>query len=207
MRWLVAARMGLALGIGAVALGAERAPRAAEAEMEPIRQELVEFTRKEEVLRWSSVDDRVMGGVSRSRLMLDAEEGTALFTGDLSLENSGGFASVRRAVSGLGKADTVLLRVKGDGRRYQFRVRTDERLAGVSYRASFETRAGEWIDVELPAAEFRPQYRGRAVQGVPPLDLAEARQIALLIGDKRPGPFRLEVRWIGLRTHDESVGD
>ena len=202
MKWVIAAFV--AIGFGAAGLGAASTASAAEEDEMSDRLELVEFSRKEEVLRWQSVDDRVMGGISRSRMMLDATENTALFTGTLSLENNGGFASVRREVSGLGDAVAVLLRVKGDGRKYQFRVRTDERLAGVSYRASFETQADEWIEVELPAADFRPQYRGRAVNGMPPLDLAQARQIAFLIGDKRPGEFQLEVEWIGLRTATES---
>jgi uncharacterized surface protein with fasciclin (FAS1) repeats len=43
--------------------------------------------------RWRIVNDDVMGGISDSRFRIDG--GKAVFTGRLSLENNGGFASVR----------------------------------------------------------------------------------------------------------------
>ncbi len=44
--------------------------------------------------RWYAVDDGVMGGVSQSGFRVDA--GAGCFGGEVSLENGGGFASVRR---------------------------------------------------------------------------------------------------------------
>jgi hypothetical protein len=45
-------------------------------------------------LQWATVDDRVMGGISRSELR-SAPTGHAVFEGEVSLERNGGFASVR----------------------------------------------------------------------------------------------------------------
>ena len=84
---------------------------------------VVDFIEGEGVL-WSIVNDGVMGGRSTSKISL-TDERTALFTGFVSLENNGGFASTRAAFQSLDLSayEGVTLRVKGDGRRYQLRFR------------------------------------------------------------------------------------
>lgn len=145
---------------------------------------------------WQIVNDGVMGGLSRSEMGLTGE-GTALFRGFVSLDNNGGFASTRTPVAtDLGSYDGVVLRVRGDGRSYQFRFRTNDMFDGVAYRADFETEAGEWVEVVLPFEAFRPNFRGYVPRGAGPLDPARIRQMGFLIGDKREGPFRLEVAWV-----------
>ena len=52
------------------------------------------FDHPESVAAWSAIDDRVMGGVSRSALRFDAA-GHAVFSGQVSPDNNGGFASAR----------------------------------------------------------------------------------------------------------------
>jgi hypothetical protein len=148
-------------------------------------------------LQWRNVDDVVMGGLSRSA-MQPGSDGTALFSGVLSLERNGGFASVRTAleVRDYARSDRFRIRVKGDGKRYSFRVRNDDRFDGVVYAAGFDTVAGEWVEIDLPFAEFRPLFRGTVVAGAPPMDPGNVAQIGLLISSKQEGPFRLQVAWI-----------
>jgi monofunctional biosynthetic peptidoglycan transglycosylase len=162
---------------------------------------LVDFSDAGEVARWGAVNDGVMGGLSDSRLA-PASDSTAVFEGNLSLENNGGFASVRREPFGYGLsgAHALVLDVRGDGRRYQFRIRTDDRFDGVAYRAFFDTEQGKWNRITLPFDEFRATFRGRSVPGAPVLDPGQIRQIGFLIADKRPGAFRLEIKTIGSVT-------
>ena len=47
----------------------------------------------ENTLPWRSINDGVMGGLSSGGMRL--EDGIAVFSGTLSLENNGGFSSVR----------------------------------------------------------------------------------------------------------------
>jgi monofunctional biosynthetic peptidoglycan transglycosylase len=150
---------------------------------------------------WRSIDDRVMGGVSASEMISDG--GVAVFRGVVSLENSGGFASVRSdpARYDLTGLEGVLLRVRGDGKSYGFSVRTTAAFDGVSYQARFTTVAGEWLEIALPFDQFVPVYRGRRVSDHPPLDPAGIRTFGLMIADRQAGPFRLELEWIrGLRV-------
>ena len=149
------------------------------------------------LLRWTSVNDVVMGGVSDS-LMQVSEDGKGVFAGHLSLENNGGFASVRAPLpeNDFTGYDGIVLRVKGDGKCYNFRVRTDMLFDGVVYRQEFDTVAGKWMDVELPFSDFKPSFRGRIVPDAPPLDPSRIFQIGFLISEKQEGSFRLEVESI-----------
>ena len=153
---------------------------------------------------WRVVNDGVMGGISSSR-MVKADTGLR-FTGNLSLENNGGFASVRRLVEeDLADTGRVLLEVRGDGRSYQCRIRQSGRFDGVAWRANFET-SKEWRTVELPYAEFRPVFRGRSVPQAGPVVPTTIQQIGFLLADKQPGPFELEIRRIEfLPTSENSL--
>jgi monofunctional biosynthetic peptidoglycan transglycosylase len=158
---------------------------------------LADFTDAREQDLWRSVDDGVMGGLSQSRLTVTAE-GTGVFTGVVSLENNGGFASVRRAPVGYGidGFTGIRLAVRGDGKRYRFRARTDDRFDGVAYQADFATTRGAWVTVKIPFDVFQASWRGMRVPDAPRLDPGAIRQIGFLIADKQEGEFRLEVQRI-----------
>lgn len=146
---------------------------------------------------WVAVNDDVMGGVSRGAAQF--VEGHLRFSGMLSLENNGGFASVRadaRAFD-LRDAEALVLRVQGDGRTYQVRLTTDARVgrSAVTYRAEFPTTAGEWREVRVPLAALVPTYRGSRLDG-PPFDPARVEEIRLYAGDGQAGAFALLVDWI-----------
>ena len=146
---------------------------------------------------WLMVNDGVMGGISRSDFGL-TEDGTGLFTGRLSLEYNGGFASMRTALRDGNLADHagIEIRVRGDGRTYQLRLRTTNRYDGIAYRALFETRDGEWTTIVLPFPEFQPTFRGRILRDVQPLDQASIEQLGFMLADKTPGPFALEIAFV-----------
>lgn len=146
---------------------------------------------------WQAINDGVMGGVSVSVLRFDAA-GYAVFEGDVSLENKGGFASVRAAGLALGDADTVAygLMVCGDGRTYKLNLRTDTGLDGVTYQAAFTPAPGRWTHTLLPLASFEPRFRGRLVPDAPALRSEAVKQVGLLISDQQAGAFRLMVKTI-----------
>jgi monofunctional biosynthetic peptidoglycan transglycosylase len=147
--------------------------------------------------RWYVVNDGVMGGLSKSGIKR-TDEATGLFTGVLSLENNGGFASVRADVGlrDLSAYDGLEIRVRGDGRTYQLRIRTSERFDGVAYRAYFETSDEEWVTTRLSFDEFLPTFRGRILSDVPPLDSTRIRQVSFMLADKNPGGFFVEIDFV-----------
>lgn len=143
---------------------------------------------------WSVVNDDVMGGRSTSDVER-TDDGTLRFHGHVSLENNGGFASVRTDIGpvDLSSFRGVALRVRGDGRRYQLRLRVAGRWSRIWYKATFETVDDEWIEVRHPFSDFEPTFRGRRPPDAPPLDPSAVRQVGVLIADEREGPFTLEV--------------
>ena len=160
---------------------------------------LIDFA-TEAVGEWLVVNDGVMGGRSSSDIYLD-DDGVAVFEGYLSLENNGGFASVRSRIpeGALAEASHILLRVRGDGKRYQVRLRPAARFDGVAYAAGFETTAGEWMTVALPLNSFEPTFRGYRPPSMGPVAPAQVGQIGLMLTDKQEADFRLEIRWIGFQ--------
>ena len=149
---------------------------------------------------WRSINDGVMGGVSRGKIVT-VDHGLR-FQGLLSLQNNGGFASARRPYGGNSiSAGGVRLCVNGDGRRYQFRVRLDHRFDGISWRAGFDTN-GTWQTVNLSFGEFEPVYRGRPVSNAGALVTEKIRQIGFMIADKKEGPFQLDFTSIEFPTNE-----
>jgi NADH dehydrogenase [ubiquinone] 1 alpha subcomplex assembly factor 1 len=145
---------------------------------------------------WEVVNDDVMGGVSRGGFRLT--NGVAVFRGEVSLENNGGFASVRTlpARHDLAGCDALVIRVRGDGRSYKFTARTERSFDSAIYQTVFTTKKGEWEEHRLALKQFVPTFRGRVMSGEPPLDPAKVTSVGFLISDKQEGPFQLEVAWI-----------
>ncbi len=146
---------------------------------------------------WHPINDIIMGGRSESRLERSAD-GTVLFAGRVSLENNGGFASVRSPVGchDLRGFSGVALRVCGDGKLYRLRLRTDPHPDGITYDAPFEPPAGIWLEVVIAFENFMPKFRGRRVPEAPALDLACVATFGLMIADKQEGAFALKLQAI-----------
>lgn len=165
----------------------------------PVTVTLLDFDDPADAGLWRPVDDVVMGGVSRSSFE-QAGAGVARFGGTVSLENSGGFASVRtppRDWDTTG-AQAFVLRLRGDGRTYKFTIRTGDGFDGIQYQARFTVPAGEWVDVRLPVGDFVATFRGRKVPFAPSLDPAKVRALGLMISDRQAGAFELLVDRIAI---------
>ena len=160
---------------------------------------LFDFTDLQAVTAWHAIDDRVMGGISQSRLKHDPAS-HAVFEGEVSLEQDGGFASVRSKPCDRGHsgAQACLLELRGDNKQFKLSLLTDDGFDGVNYQATFTPAGSAWQTLRLPLAEFRASFRGREVPGAPPLDPARIRQVGLMIAARQAGPFALDIRRISL---------
>mgnify|MGYP001301094367 FL=1 len=140
---------------------------------------------------WRIVNDDVMGGVSKSNVTLDPSNFFIFFRGNLSMDNNGGFASCRHAFNDpkLEKTKLFKIRLKGDGKIYQFRVGTSETYA--SYCYDFQTIKDKWIEVDILTEKLIPKIRGRYVPNAPSFDPKYVREIGILIAEKQEGKFAL----------------
>ena len=168
---------------------------------------LAEFGKQEaENLGWRTVNDGVMGGRSKGSIST-TDSGTLVFQGNLSLKNNGGFSSLRTDKLGLDLSDStgLVMRVKGDGRTYQVRIGSDARYRGmeVSFMAEFPTAEDEWKEVRVPFSELTATFRGRTLKNEV-FNPAKVQRLGLLLADKQPGAFKLEVDWIRAFGAEES---
>ena len=159
-------------------------------------QVLFDFHKESDIDNWNIIDDVVMGGRSSGRFFLN-NSGNAVFRGLVSLENNGGFSSVRYRFDpkDIDVYDKIVLRIKGDGKRYQLRIKTDkfDRFSYISY---FQT-TGVWETIEIPLRSMFPTFRGiRLNKSNYPGKVIE--EIGFLVGNKTAEPFQLEIDWIGL---------
>ena len=147
--------------------------------------------------QWESIDDRIMGGASQSHAEITAGGGLH-FHGFVSLENQGGFASVRSPSGNydLSRRSGLLLRVKGDGKRYQLGLRIDLFFDGVSYLSGFEAPVGQAEEIYLPFDSFVPTHHGQVLSNAAPLDKGHIRSFVLLISERQAGAFDMELEWI-----------
>jgi hypothetical protein len=165
--------------------------------MEPTQEEtrvLIDFSSPGVLRHWRTIADTVMGGVSEGTIS-NGSAGFVRFHGIVSLDNNGGFVSVRTPPMpfDLVGYEGISLRVRGDGKTYHLRLRTEDAFDGVAYRARFATLPDEWTTVRLPFSDFRPTYRGNELPEAPPLDPAGVRQLGLMITDRQEGPFDLHL--------------
>ena len=157
---------------------------------------LFDFTDPRIVALFRPIGDRVMGGVSSGDL--SPELSFAVFSGEVSFDNQGGFASVRSQSGSwdLSSFDGIELAVKGDGKAYKLSLTTDPRYDSIVYRISFTPAPGEWSLERLPFDEFVPTFRGERVPEAPALDPSCINTFGFLISDRQEGKFQLSIKYI-----------
>jgi len=150
---------------------------------------LFDFNPKSNIDYWKIVDDGVMGGYSSSEFFVDVS-GNGVFKGSVSLENNGGFCSVQHYLKPVSLKENKIfsIRLKGDGKKYQFRVKS-ERRDYYSYVYEFQTTTN-WQTIEVPISELYASFRGRKLN-MPNYNGISLEEIAFLIGNKKAENFEL----------------
>jgi len=169
---------------------------------------LFDFEESNASQQWQTVNDGVMGGVSVGRFRV-TDAGLMEFFGTLSLENNGGFTSVRSKPQSLGLSAnaSLVVRVRGDGRQYTMNLYVPTNRVAFSYRAEFDTKKGEWMEVALPVKSFEAISFGRRVADAGPVDASKVNSVGILLSDKKPGPFKLQVAWIKVTDNQAPEGN
>lgn len=159
-------------------------------------KDIYNFSNQSTIKEWRIVNDGVMGGISKSSMVL-SEAGHGKFSGHVSLANNGGFASTQlnTKIKLSGEKTSIVLRIKGDRKNYEFRLKGSISQSQ-SYVHQFGT-SGEWEIIRLEIMEFYPQYRGRKMI-IPNFNFASIEQVSFMIANKQDEDFELLIDWIGL---------
>ena len=168
--------------------------------LEPV----TEFDLQPDGLEWFVVNDDVMGGKSSGAFELN--DGALMFSGSINT-NGGGFSSIRARGSqmDLSEFSGFRLRVKGDGRQYAWQLRTNVMYRGreLGFWRNFDTTAGQWLEIDLPFADFVPKFRGNELDLAAP-DPAHIHGMGLMIADGKDGPFAIAVDSVAAYRESES---
>jgi NADH dehydrogenase [ubiquinone] 1 alpha subcomplex assembly factor 1 len=165
--------------------------------MSNANQIIFDFNANSDISNWTTVDDVVMGGGSRGNFKIN-DYGNGEFYGTVSLENNGGFSSLRHRFSSMDVKGfkEVIIKVKGDGKKYQFRVK-DNSSNSHSFITSFET-SGAWQTIHIQLSEMYPAFRGRTLS-IGNFSSESIEEIAFLIGNKTAENFKLEIDTVYLQ--------
>lgn len=157
---------------------------------------MFDFSLNEAKEGWLIVNDGVMGGLSKGVIEFTEEE--AKFSGNVSIDNNGGFTMVmnRFGQQSMSAYKAFILELKGDGKTYQFRVKSNA-YQSHSYVYSFTTN-GKWQKIEIPFSSLEPRFRGRVVD-VPNFEGQQIEEVAFLIGNKRKESFELILKNISVK--------
>lgn len=158
---------------------------------------IFDFKKPEELRRWVTMDDRVMGGASKSCLG-HSEKGDVRFRGNVRLnERNLGFASVRSKNSefDLKTFEGVRIRVKGDGKIYRLNMKTEKHHDGFLYQHDFHSGDGGWMEHSIPFEAFLPFFRGKHAKDAPPLDPGSIKSFGLMVVGQE-GDFELDIEHI-----------
>ena len=160
-------------------------------------QVIFNFHEAANINNWGIVDDVVMGGKSSGNFKLDSS-GNGMFYGAISLENNGGFSSLRYRAEPISTKgfQNIVLRVKGDGKRYQFRVKANLNQS-YSY-VNYFTTSGQWETITIPLKELFPRFRGRNLN-IPNFSADSISELGFLFGNKKAEDFKLIIDKIELQ--------
>ena len=86
---------------------------------------IFDFSTESGVKGWYIVNDGVMGGLSEGRFSV--EKDMAIFKGAVSADNNGGFTMIQNRFKTVktNQFNAFVLKLKGDGKSYQFRVKSN----------------------------------------------------------------------------------
>ena len=185
----------LALVLSALAACSTNEPGAA------IEQSRVayDFTTQAVAASWSVQNDTVMGGVSESSSTWVDKQ--LVFSGNLSLENNGGFVSCfgpidEKLATVVGGATSLYLRATGDGKTYLFQLRGND---GTNYVQRFTSTAEEDQVYVLPLSQFTSvDWRLTEIADAPPIETSNIYQMGIYLVDKQTGPFKIAISSIGI---------
>ena len=153
---------------------------------------------KGNVKTWFTITDNVMGGVSTSKLA--QKESSILFSGNISFDNNGGFASFR---SGFGKYDlsdynAVRIKFKSENQKFALTLDNSRNWWEPNYKYEFQSeQSSDWKTVNFNLSDFHEEIIGRKSgnkinKGI----LKNICQIGIITNDKKEGPFTLEIDYI-----------
>lgn len=154
-------------------------------------------TKGKQISSWSVLSDQIMGGVSQTDLKYNDE--AAQIKGVISLDNFGGYSSIRSAFSqfDLSTYKTVTVRYRGKGQQFSLMLQTSRDWTRPNFKLPLGKASADWQTVTLSLMDFKEYQVGSPTgRGITLEALAGVQRIGFETSEKKEGPFEVEVDYI-----------
>ena len=161
----------------------------------------IDFGKTKEGVDWWVVNDGVMGGLSKGRKELT--ENSILFEGVISLDNNGGFSSLRCSLShkDLTQYDEIEIRYRSTGISKALTFSVDRRWYIPNYRISLEGTSGNWKTMIIRLSDFKKHYLGKSLnESLKKEKIKDIIRMGIITNEKKYGNFEFEVDYIEFKV-------
>lgn len=157
----------------------------------------IDFGQKTGGQDWQIMNDGVMGGLSKGHI--EMKEETLIFRGTVSLENNGGFTSLRGPYENydLSNFETITVKYKSTGQDIAFRMELYERWFYPYFKKNLPETDNEWQTISIPLSEFNEYRIGDATgKKMSAENLANVIRLGFNTNSKKASSFEFEVDFI-----------
>ena len=153
---------------------------------------------KNQINNWAVISDNVMGGVTTSKL--EYTENTMVLSGNISLANFGGFASVKTAFGqyDLSSYKGVKIRFKSTNQKFAFTLEDKKNWTQPNFKGNFSSsKPDTWEETILYFKDFK-EYRIGEPTGNKLVDasLKNMVRLGIITTEKKEGPFSIEIDYV-----------
>ncbi|MEM6343814.1 MAG: CIA30 family protein [Bacteroidota bacterium] len=146
---------------------------------------------------WRVINDGVMGGLSQAQARLT--DNSVLYRGEISLDNNGGFSSLRSPYERFNFSDfeTVTIRFKSKGPTFGFTLETSSYFYQPYYKTVLKSEGDDWQTITVKLTDFKQYQLGRpSGERLAASYLSKIIRIGFINHDKVAKPFELEIDYI-----------
>ncbi|MBT3173500.1 MAG: hypothetical protein HN336_01540 [Lentimicrobiaceae bacterium] len=158
---------------------------------------VIDFGKSKQGNKWLVVNDGVMGGLSNSTANIS--NNYMNFEGTISLQNNGGFASVRSFKSNINLSDFTIMKVRyrSRGQKVSVRLLKNDAYYLPYFKTALETTSWVWKTTLIPLKNFKEYQLNRQTEkNLNSSDFNDIIRIGLIVSNKKQGNFEIDIDYI-----------
>jgi hypothetical protein len=147
---------------------------------------------------WILISDNIMGGVSKSKL--EYLDNSFLLTGTISLDNYGGFSSIKTKYENFDLTDYqgVKIRFKSSNQKFAFTLEESKNWTLPNFKGDFNsTKENTWEVITIYFKDFKEYQVGEPTGNkLKTSNLKNVVRLGIITTDKKEGSFSIEVDYV-----------
>ncbi|OEK04668.1 CIA30 family protein [Roseivirga misakiensis] len=165
--------------------------------LSPPSEMVFDFGENKDGYKWAIVNDGVMGGLSRGKAQLTDD--SMIFSGTVSLENNGGFTSLRAPYAryDLSQYDQVEIKYRSSGLDCALNVYQYQRFWLPNHKMPIPSSNDAWKTITVDLYDLKEYRMGRRTGRTMSKGAAKNTiRLGFITDSKKPGAFKLEIAYV-----------